>query len=77
MAGFYRRTVNLIVGYSVGGGYDTYARIFARRRQAIGNPQVVVQNMPGAGSEAQLPLQRRAQGRRNDRHVQRRLAMDR
>ena len=53
VADFYRgRTVNLIVGYSVGGGYDTYARIFARHvgKHIPGNPQVVVQNMPGAGS---------------------------
>lgn len=53
VADFYRtRTVNLIVGYSVGGGYDTYARILARHigKHIPGNPQVVVQNMPGAGS---------------------------
>jgi tripartite-type tricarboxylate transporter receptor subunit TctC len=53
VADFYRgRTVNLIVGYSVGGGYDTYARVFARHvgKHIPGNPQVVVQNMPGAGS---------------------------
>ncbi len=53
VAAFYRgRTVNLIVGYSVGGGYDTYARILARHigRHIPGNPQIVVQNMPGAGS---------------------------
>ena len=53
IADFYRgRTINLIVGYSVGGGYDTYARILARHigRHIPGNPQVVVQNMPGAGS---------------------------
>jgi tripartite-type tricarboxylate transporter receptor subunit TctC len=53
VADFYRgRTVSLIVGYSVGGGYDTYARILARHigRHIPGNPTVVVQNMPGAGS---------------------------
>ena len=53
VADFYRgRTVTLIVGYSVGGGYDTYARILARHigKHIPGNPQVVVQNMPGAGS---------------------------
>jgi tripartite-type tricarboxylate transporter receptor subunit TctC len=52
-ADFYRgRTVTLIVGYSVGGGYDTYARVLARHlgKHIPGNPQVVVQNMPGAGS---------------------------
>jgi tripartite-type tricarboxylate transporter receptor subunit TctC len=53
VADFYRgRTVNLIVGYSAGGGYDTYARIFARHvgKHIPGNPAIVVQNMPGAGS---------------------------
>ena len=50
---FYRsRNVNLIVGYSAGGGYDTYSRILARHlgRHIPGNPTIVVQNMPGAGS---------------------------
>ena len=42
----------MIVGYSVGGGYDTYARVVARHmgRHIPGNPSIVVQNMPGAGS---------------------------
>jgi tripartite-type tricarboxylate transporter receptor subunit TctC len=53
VADFYRgKNVNLIVGYSAGGGYDTYARIVARHlgRHIPGQPSVVVQNMPGAGS---------------------------
>jgi tripartite-type tricarboxylate transporter receptor subunit TctC len=52
-ADFYRgRTVTLIVGYSSGGGYDTYSRILARHlgKHIPGNPTVVVQNLPGAGS---------------------------
>ena len=52
VADFYRgKTVTLTVGYSAGGGYDTYARILARHmgRHIPGNPPVVVQNMPGAG----------------------------
>ena len=52
-ADFYRgKTVTLIVGYSAGGGYDTYARVLARHigKHIPGNPAVVVQNMPGAGS---------------------------
>jgi tripartite-type tricarboxylate transporter receptor subunit TctC len=52
-ADFYRgKTLNLIVGYSPGGGYDTYARILARHlgKHVPGNPAIVVQNMPGAGS---------------------------
>jgi tripartite-type tricarboxylate transporter receptor subunit TctC len=52
-ADFYRgRQVNLIVGFGPGGGYDAYARLLARHigRYIPGNPNVVVQNMPGAGS---------------------------
>jgi tripartite-type tricarboxylate transporter receptor subunit TctC len=50
---FYKgRTVSLIIGYSVGGGYDTYARLLARYvgEHIPGRPSVVPQNMPGAGS---------------------------
>jgi tripartite-type tricarboxylate transporter receptor subunit TctC len=50
---FYRgRTVNLVVGYGPGGGYDLCARLVARYigRYIPGNPTVAVQNMPGAGS---------------------------
>ena len=53
VADFYRgHTLTLTVGYSVGGGYDTYARILARHmsKHIPGNPAIVVQNMPGAGS---------------------------
>lgn len=53
VADFYRgKTVTLTVGYSSGGGYDTYARILARHlgKHIPGNPQIVVQNAPGAGS---------------------------
>src|SRR5215831_6544986 len=52
-AEFYKgRTVQLIVGFSAGGGYDLYARVLARHigRHIPGNPSVVPQNMPGAGS---------------------------
>lgn len=43
---------NLYIGYSAGGGYDVYGRIVARHinRHLPGNPTVVVNNMPGAGS---------------------------
>jgi tripartite-type tricarboxylate transporter receptor subunit TctC len=50
---FYKgRTVTLVVGYSAGGGYDQYARLLARHfgRHIAGNPNVIVQNMPGAAS---------------------------
>jgi tripartite-type tricarboxylate transporter receptor subunit TctC len=53
VADFYRgRQVNLIVGFGPGGGYDVYARLLARHigKYIPGNPNVVVQNMPGAGS---------------------------
>jgi tripartite-type tricarboxylate transporter receptor subunit TctC len=50
---FYQnRTMALIIGYSVGGGYDLYGRLVARYMGAHlpGNPTIVPQNMPGAGS---------------------------
>jgi tripartite-type tricarboxylate transporter receptor subunit TctC len=53
VADFYRgKTITLTVGYSVGGGYDTYARILAHHmgRHIPGQPTIVVQNAPGAGS---------------------------
>jgi tripartite-type tricarboxylate transporter receptor subunit TctC len=53
VADFYRgKQINLIVGYGTGGGYDVYGRLFARHlgRHIPGSPNVVVQNMPGAGS---------------------------
>src|ERR1700745_4491380 len=50
---FYRnRTVPVVIGYGVGGGYDTYARVLSRLmgRHIPGAPTLVPQNMPGAGS---------------------------
>lgn len=49
---FKGKTIRLIVGTSAGGGYDTYARVIARKitKHIPGNPSIVVQNMPGAGS---------------------------
>jgi len=50
---FYKgRTVTVVIGYSVGGGYDLYARALAAHmgRHIPGNPTIVPQNMPGAGS---------------------------
>jgi tripartite-type tricarboxylate transporter receptor subunit TctC len=49
---FYRgKTLRLMVGSEVGGGYDLYARSFAThvRRHIPGEPLIVVQNMPGGG----------------------------
>lgn len=44
--------MSLVIGYSVGGGYDIYARMLARHygRHIPGNPNVIVQNMPGAAT---------------------------
>jgi len=46
------RNVDLYIGYSVGGGYDIYARLLARHmgKHLPGNPTVVPRNMEGAGS---------------------------
>jgi tripartite-type tricarboxylate transporter receptor subunit TctC len=46
------KTIELVVGHYVGGGYDIYARALARHygRHIPGNPTIVVKNMPGAGS---------------------------
>lgn len=52
-ADFYKgKTVTMIVGFSSGGGYDTYARAVARFLPAHipGHPNVIVRNQPGAGS---------------------------
>lgn len=53
MAEFYSdNTVELLVGFSAGGGYDTYARTVVRYlgKHIPGNPDVIVKNVPGAGS---------------------------
>ncbi len=50
---FYKgRTIQFFVGYEAGSGYDLYARLMARHygAQIPGQPNVIVQNMPGAGS---------------------------
>jgi tripartite-type tricarboxylate transporter receptor subunit TctC len=52
-AEFYKgKNVDLMVGYSAGGGYDVYARMIARYigKHIPGNPTVVVKNLDGAGS---------------------------
>src|SRR3954467_12184441 len=53
VADFYKgKRINLIVSYGTGGGYDVYARVLARHmgRHIPGNPSIIIQNMPGAGS---------------------------
>jgi len=52
-AEFYKgKTVDLYIGYSVGGAYDLYARMLARYlgQHIPGNPTVVPKNMEGAGA---------------------------
>jgi tripartite-type tricarboxylate transporter receptor subunit TctC len=46
------KSIQLLVGFSAGGGYDIYARTLARHlgRHIPGNPKLIPQNMPGAGS---------------------------
>lgn len=53
VAAFYSgKTIRVIVGLEPGGGFDTTARLLARHmgKYIPGNPNLVVENMPGAGS---------------------------
>jgi tripartite-type tricarboxylate transporter receptor subunit TctC len=50
---FYKgRTITVLIGYSPGGSYDSAGRVLARHmgRHIPGNPSLVPQNMPGAGT---------------------------
>src|SRR5215475_12941550 len=50
---FYKgKTLTIVVGFTPGGGYDVNARALARRLadHIPGNPTIIVQNQPGAGS---------------------------
>lgn len=49
---FSGKTINIVVGFSPGGGFDLYSRLIARHmgKHIPGNPGFVVQNMTGAGS---------------------------
>jgi tripartite-type tricarboxylate transporter receptor subunit TctC len=50
---FYKgKTISLIIGYGVGGGYDLYGRLLARHmgKYIPGRPAIVPQNLTGAGS---------------------------
>ena len=54
-APFYKgKTIRIVVGYSPGGGFDTFSRLLGRflSKNVPGNPSVIVVNMPGAGSVA-------------------------
>jgi tripartite-type tricarboxylate transporter receptor subunit TctC len=48
------KSVAMIIGFGPGGGYDLWGRTVGRHigRHLPGNPNVVPQNMPGAGSYA-------------------------
>ena len=49
---FAGRTVRVLIGLGVGGGYDLWGRMLARHigRHLPGNPSVIAQNLEGAGS---------------------------
>jgi tripartite-type tricarboxylate transporter receptor subunit TctC len=49
---FKDKSIDLYIGYSVGGGYDLYARVLARHlaKHVPGTPTIVPRNMEGAGS---------------------------
>src|SRR6516162_11453464 len=49
---FAGKSVQMIIGFGAGGGYDLWGRTVARHigRHLPGHPTVVAQNMPGAGS---------------------------
>lgn len=50
---FYKgKTIRFVVGFSAGGGFDTYTRAIARHigKHIPGNPTTIVENMGGAAS---------------------------
>jgi tripartite-type tricarboxylate transporter receptor subunit TctC len=49
---FARKTITVTIGYTAGGSYDLYGRMIARHlgKHIPGQPTVIAQNMPGAGS---------------------------
>jgi tripartite-type tricarboxylate transporter receptor subunit TctC len=52
-AAFYQgKTITIVVGYLAGDGYDNWARLLAAHiiKHIPGSPDIIVQNMPGAGS---------------------------
>ena len=52
---FYQgKTIRIVVGSDSGGLYDLWARLFAKHmpKHIAGNPNMIVQNMPGAGGLA-------------------------
>jgi tripartite-type tricarboxylate transporter receptor subunit TctC len=49
---FQGKNIDMMIGYSVGGGYDVYARLVSRHlgKHIPGNPTVTPKNLEGAGS---------------------------
>ena len=69
-ADFARKTVTIYIGNTAGGTYDLMGRLVARHlgHFCLGNPTVVPENMPGAGSprgEPRIQLLPRRTGRRS------------
>jgi tripartite-type tricarboxylate transporter receptor subunit TctC len=57
VADFYKgKTIRIVVGIAVGSGYDVTARVLQRHwgKHIPGNPTVIVQNQPGAGSRTMV-----------------------
>ncbi len=55
VANFYKgKTISIFVGYAAGGGADLWGRFIARYlgKHVPGEPNVIVQNLPGAGGFA-------------------------
>ena len=52
------KQINMLIGSGVGGGYDAYARLVVRHlpKYLPGNPKIVAQNMPAAGSLVAMNL---------------------
>ena len=46
------KILTIVVGYKPGGGYDRYARLYAKHlpKHIPGSPTIIIQNMPGANS---------------------------
>ncbi len=55
VADFYKgKSITMLVASGAGGGYDTYARVFARHvvKYIPGQPNIIAKNMPAAGGLA-------------------------
>ncbi|MDH3445259.1 MAG: hypothetical protein OEN50_15140 [Deltaproteobacteria bacterium] len=79
---FNSKPITIMVGFSPGGGYDTFARMVARfsGKYLPGNPRFIVQNIPGGGGLRGLRATMKAEpdgltiGLLNPRFVQQALA---